>query len=674
MSVIINIGLLLLFFLLFEPTTKSDDYDMMNILYGGWNGESSPFILYSSPIYGYILCFLFRLFPSLPWYFIMQYLLMLWGMIEITRVLLEKTKITVWLVLPLLSFIYYECFIRITFTKTAGLLIACGYLLLFFLIDNNRKITVRYLSGIILIILGILIRKRMFLLVTAIFAGGFLAFLLLNRKNLYRDTVRKIVSFVIMTGVLVVIFIVIGKVNSSVFSSDSEWKEYHSINTIRAQLFDFGVPDYDLYEEEYKKLGISKNDYNTWFVAAVRDDPELLTPELMVKIRSIAPHEDDKDANDQFTAARYGLLSWCFSNTMFYFFLCSCLLIIITQRRKSWIILPVLAVCLFSYFYLILSGRTQHHVDAVIFIAGSIQLLYFCEFSSRIIKTEIAISTILLGLCFIQTFNSELESSSYYGTSFGIVGSQKEQYAANKAQLDLLVNDNTHLYLFNPYDTNTIYPAFTIWEVIPADYYHNLHRLNMDHIPIHKNVLDDYNVTNPLKEAVNSNVIYYYVSNQNKIYADIVWEYIKENYSPDVKREEVKRTQQGIVYWFYTDDFLVDETELCNTSTLDYEMNIKELENDRWLIEGYIYEEETDSFAQNVYIKVKNLDSGIVNYYPTKQDLNDDKKSDKDLYHGLYSWFSQVVSLEKSDLLNLEVNVILVNSNGTYTIPLLSQD
>ena len=178
LALAINIALFLIFILLFEPTAKSDDYDMMLVLYGGWNGEYSPFLLYSNPLYGMFLSALMRLMPAVPWYFVIQYALMLWGMTLVTGIFLKKSGIPAWLVIFLLAFVYYECFIRITFTKTAGLLVICGLLTLFYLIDTYDRFSFRYLEGIILIAMGGLIRSATLRLCLLTFAGGFIVFAL----------------------------------------------------------------------------------------------------------------------------------------------------------------------------------------------------------------------------------------------------------------------------------------------------------------------------------------------------------------------------------------------------------------------------------------------------------------------------------------------------------------
>ena len=686
-ALVINIALFLLCLLLFEPTTKSDDYDMMLVLYGGWNGEYSPFLLYINPLYGKILCALMRFMPSVPWYFIVQYALMLWGMTEVTGIFLKKSGIPAWLLVFLLGFVYYECFIRITFTKTSGLLVVCGLLTLFYLIDQYDRLTFRYLEGIILIIAGILIRNVTLRMCFLIFAGGFLVFILDNikqkgPKNSARDKNKKLIKKTAVFALLALFLYVITRFlpvfERQLYSSDDIWKNYHSDNITRAMLFDYGVPDYKTYQEEYTKLGISATDYTMWFTKGWRDDQELLSFEKMSQIRAIANHSVQTDTEDMFYAARRGTISWCFNNTMFYFFLCASVLSLLTckGRKAAYAVPIILLACLIPYYYLSLTGRIQHHVDAVIFIAGSFLVMYHTDFDSGPARRpSTAVMMIgVISLCFVQAYSAELQSSSYYGVALGSIPSQREQYAQNKADMDLMSDDKDHLYLFNTYDTNTTYSAFTVWEVIPPNYYHNIHRMNMDHIPIHKNALSDFGVVNPLAEMTDSNTIYYYVSNNRikKGDADAVLNYVRENYNEGAVRLAVKTLEQGKVYRLYTEDLVVDDSNLLDRDRIQYKVSrTYSKSKGRLTISGYAFEEDTDSFAQNIYIKAVNTLDGTVRYYPAYQTTQ--KKSSKlegaDKYHGAYSSFSQYVEMDLEEVSVTKFSVLLENSNGMYEIP-----
>lgn len=669
LALIVNIALCVFFFLVFEPTSKSDDYDMMNVLYGGYNGMYSPFLLYSNPIYGYLLCLLLRIIPSVPWFFVVQYLFMFWAMVELATIILGQTKISLWLTVPLLAFVYYECFIRITFTKTAGLMIIGGYLLLFSLIVSGERFSLRIIEGVLLILFGSMIRARLFLMISVIFAGGLLVYLICNRKKTAKYLVKKVITCGIVAGVMLLMTMGLGMLGNALYNHNEIWKDYISTNETRAALYDYGIPDYTTFQKDYEELGISYVDYQTWFSANTRDDPDLLSVDMLAKIRSIANHQQNTKLLGQIKRAVKNVVIWCKDNTMFYLFALCCVLVALTRKRASLYIIPIiLGTCLFDYLYLYVMGRTQHHVDAIVFIAGSFLALFFCEFN-RPYNTFISfLATCLIGCCFIGVFYNELKSSSYYGTQIVNVASQKEQYSETKEQLDLLSEDSSHLYLFNVNDTNTIYSAFTVWEVIPKNYYHNLHRLNMDHIPIHKNTLQDYGVMNPLKEITNSDIIFYYVSFDRNEEADIILDYIRENYNHDSKKLEVKRTTQGIVYRFCTDDFRVNDTNVNDASDLQYDYHfLMDEESKTAEIRGYVYEKGVDSFAQNVYLKVKNIRDGTIQYFPTKQSINDELES-KDKYHGKYSGFVQDFPVSNSGFSDLEITIVLENSNGVYEI------
>ena len=668
-AIAINIGLLIICFLIFEPTAKSDDYDMMNVLYGGYNGEFSPFILYSNPIYGYLLVFLMRISPVIPWYFVIQYLFMLWGMIEVTAILLKKTKIPFWLLVFLLSYVYYECFIRITFTKTAGIIIISGYLLLFFLLTDKKLPSLRMIEGVVLILLGNMIRARLFLLISVIFAAGLLVYLICNRKKPVKFLAKKTLTYGILACALLVLTTGSGKLGDTFYNHNEVWEEYIDTNEIRAALYDYGIPDYATFQDDYEELGVSYVDYQMWFSANTRDDPDLLSTEMLVKIRGIANHHQDVAFNEQFKDALRNLGTWLFENTMFYLLLTCCCLAILTRLKAAAYIIPLIfAACLFAYFYLFISGRTQHHVDALIIIAGSFLILFQCNFSKKYMNIVSLIVTILIGCWFGYSFLDELQSSSYYGTRFGAIVSQRKQYKETREQLDLLSDDRTHLYLFNVNDTNTIYPAFTVWEVIPKKYYHNLHRLNMDHIPIHKNTLQDFDVKNPIKEITNSDTIYYYVSIERQEEVNIVWDYIRENYNHDAKKKEVKRTAQGIVYRFYTDDFRIKASNPKEPSRIQYDYQLLRYEEEEIVkIKGYVYEDGEDSFAQNVYLKVQNNRDGSIKYYPVEQTINDELVG-TDKYHGKYSAFVQDIPISDDSFSDYELTIMLENSNGVYEI------
>ena len=129
-SILLNLLAVIIIFLLFEPTMKSDDYDMCNLLYGGVNGQYESQLLYSSIIWGKMMVGLLHIFPSIAWYAILQYILIICAMIWVDVILLKRNKnYGTWL-FGLALFLTYEFMIRLTFSKTAGILMIAGYIVL----------------------------------------------------------------------------------------------------------------------------------------------------------------------------------------------------------------------------------------------------------------------------------------------------------------------------------------------------------------------------------------------------------------------------------------------------------------------------------------------------------------------------------------------------------------
>ena len=138
--------------------------------------------------------------------------------------------------------------------------------------------------------------------------------------------------------------------------------------------------------------------------------------------------------------------------------------------------------------------------------------------------------------------------------------------------------------------------------------------------------------------------------------------------------EAVKTTEQGIVYRVYTDKLVVDDTELLDASSLVYEFDhVYDEENKKISIQGYAYEEGTDSFAQNIYIKLTNKYTKAVRYYPTVQRKNT-KLDGADKYSGAYSNFRKTIELEKGSIKRYTISIILENEHGTYSIDVAWSD
>lgn len=674
-SFLINFCVLFVFLMFFEPTTKSDDYDMVNLLCGGVNGKNSPYLMYSHYFFGLALKILTNAFPTISWFFVSQYILLYIAFSVLCYVILKINKgKQIWLFLFFMLYAGYEFYIRITFSKTSGILIAVGYLWILYLIEYQQKICLDYVWGIGLVIMGILIRGGMFQIITVVFFSTFIIFCL-NRfrcKANRRDMLKKAGIFVSCVCFLYLIYNLIGIVNLKAYSLDESWDDYFEVNTIKTELFDYGAPEYQMYEEEYDQIGISQNDYRMWFSLFNRGDGEILTPGKMERIVEIDVGNEE-DIKEKIIDGLRGLLKYQFENPMF-FLLFSCAIILIFCRQKGiiQILFLVEGLCIFSYIYMYAMGRIQHHVDAALYATAAMIILYYCKISDNVIisKKKILLPLSIVFIVAIMLFHNQIISSSYYGSSFGNIKSQKVQYKENYKRLDLLSDDKEHFYMIGAKETNLIYPCFTLFEPIEKSFYSNIYRTNMNHIEVFESQLQEYGITNPWREYVNSDKIYYVVSKNNLSDLSIILTYIQENYNSEALCSLVKQVDDMYIYKFYSGDIVLEQNNMkAPNEDIKYNIEINITEDNAIILSGFVFEDETDSFAQNVYIEAEDIETGSSSYSMTLQTQNQELYSVGKM-NGEYSAFGAEVYWENLDLNDINLYLILENENGLYRIPI----
>lgn len=550
LSMLLNCVVLLITFLMFEPTTKSDDYDMINLLYGGIDSQYSIFMLYPNVLFGKILVYLLNIMPDVAWYFVVQYILMVGANCIIAYVFLQKEKVGGFFSVLYLCFFAYEFYVRITFSKTAGFLIAAGYFLILCVIEKKLSIKVIIPSGIF-IFFGLIIRGSFFELVSVIMLATFFVYAFEHGRSEWKN----LLCFVFVVAIIWGSRTLLNLYSEQIYQVNGEWENYRSDNMARAQLVDYGIPNYDVYREQYESLGVSRNDYIFWFSYAMRGDNEILTNDLYKKMGEI-DLEETTNYLSQIRKAIKNLLSYLKNNTASYLFWLSIFLfMLLTSTKKYYIAGLVFGLSVFAYIYMYVRGRTQHHVDAVVFTLASILMFYYSEQNrSDVEKIRLFSISLCVGVLFCVAFYNEIASSSYYGTYLtGQVDSQKELYKENRTMYQRMSDDGNHLYVIPPMETNKTFSCFTVFEVIEKGFYHNIYRTNMNHIPTHQKILKGYGINNIWREAVNSDVIRFAISADFANQMDCINTYIREHYNESAEYELVDSIGSMNIYRVYAE-------------------------------------------------------------------------------------------------------------------------
>lgn len=646
-------------FLLFEPTSKSDDYDMCNLLYGGVTGEYSAFMMYANILWGEILKIFLRIAPNVSWYYVLQYLLMFAAMVFINYILLEHEDRGRAVYFGFTVFVGYEFFIRVTFSKTAGLLMAAGYFVLLYSIVSAEKLRF-YIAGLFFMFFGMIIRNHssFFLLITVIFAVTFVVHIIQNQKDkkLLKDG-AKFVAFVLA---LYLMNMGLAHLNAMVYANSEDWNDYMEINAARARVVDYGVPDYTANREKYEALGISQNDYQMWFEEYNRGDNERLTVELYNNIRNIQP-SDAASTAEKISGFMKSYLGYFFNNTVFYPFLAVAVLLLCSVTPRKFLLFGMIWIDLsFCYAVLFLNGRTQHHIDAAMLFAGCLLIMYYTTYRYKKERKLFAATAILL-LCgeFGLRFFSEISSSSYYGVNVEHVESEEEHYKENYERFSVLSNDKDTLYLIEAMETNTRYPCFSVFQVFEKGFYSNIYRLNMNIIQPYTDILKDtYGVENVFSDIVNNENMYFVAYKEPD--AEIMLQYIRENYNPNAQMALAKQIDGMNIYFYYDDSFvpeLQEKEDAGQRAVCDFVYD-----RETGTIQGVFYQKGTDSYKQKIYLEIYDEETGTSKYELLCQQENPDGQITD---NGKYGAFSGTVDMEFTHSDKIGINLILVNEKNT---------
>ena len=255
-----------------HPYYGSNDEFTLAAIASGAYGSYTQYFIYLHSAFGWILKCFYMLFPSVNCYTMVMY-----GLIFLSLSAIGCTWITRWkkigavmavmLVLAGLSPLYVE----LQYTKTAAVVTAAGYVLLFIggqKAEKWKKAFVQAL-GILLLLLGSWIRFQSFGMVSILAFGFWLARAVRVLKTrewkqfLVSDCLPCIIAFSCVFGS-------IAAENVLVYTPGSQEEHYREYDKARQRLLDYGVPEWDDYQAEYEALGLTRTDVinlEKWLIA-----------------------------------------------------------------------------------------------------------------------------------------------------------------------------------------------------------------------------------------------------------------------------------------------------------------------------------------------------------------------------------------------------------------------
>lgn len=619
-----------LFFLVFAlifrtPYNETNDDTGMAALASGAYGGESEFLVFINIIYGYFLKFFYYIIPNFNWYSFFELTIAFFSITIVGYIILKKQseKLGCIVYVFVLAIFYNEFYLILQFTRVSMLSCIAGYLLFFYALEENQK-KISYIIGGIFVILGFLMRFASFKAVT-LFAAVMGVYSIIKTgtvANLLKRKIKPFMKYVISFGVLFFIIGCMFCIDYFAYYSNDEWREYKEYTKLRAELTDYGWPDYDSNQDAFQKMGISENDY-VLFKSANMSDSKVLTTEKIEEIISLKePREFD--------------LQSCIYNMIEYLYQYNYLLIIIGLSLSSLLlnknvfckIMPLgIGIVFFGVlcYYDYLERVVPRVLFPTVFVAIVCQLYCYEKQSQikRFISTRQAIASIIL-ICCITSGNYRISHKNALNNRM------------DASLLYQLLEDKEKVYVADIQVQGKNYRFFDAFKTFEKDFYSNQINFGgwLSRTPTLNGVIEKLGISDVKKALIEKGNVFFYT----EVYADVMKNYIEEH-----------TEYKDISYSIYNDGGIckiikyVENRRDEDIKNIVPEMVFYDSVEESQLFDGYydinmrIKQEEAQKISEDSekYIRVVDRDTNAELLYRVYQDRIEDEQGGYNAFHAV---------------------------------------
>jgi len=456
---------------------SNDEFSLAAIASGGY-GDYTWYFIYLHSAFGWILKAFYTLIPGWNWYTLVMYGLIFLSLTAIGCVWIGKNKktgmiLSVMLVLCSIQPLYVE----MQYTKTAAVVTAAGYVLLFCgpKRSDRKKAFPAAAAGVLFLLLGSWIRFHAFGMVSIVAFGFWLARAAATwrekdwKRFLYRDCIPCMAAFALVFGSIAL-------ENMLVYTPGSPEAHYKEYDKARQQLLDYGVPEWDEYQEEYEALGLTRTDcinLQNWLIA----DSDRYTADVfkaIVEFRQDRPFQWEYLLDYLVILAKKPLFLMGAFMTLVWLWPFSTI-----KKRKSRItmIWPYLAL-LGIYLYFIKIYRvlpivvTACLLSFIIFIWSAAEEEIAAQWEEkltgkRFLAAGLAGVVLTCGICVRMLVTPVFHPAPQ----------TSEPSIAFRELYDVISKDKDIYYAFDPFTNNGMELGYSIFEKVPDHYLTNIFTL-----------------------------------------------------------------------------------------------------------------------------------------------------------------------------------------------------
>lgn len=526
-----------------RPSFETNDDIVFAELGSGLRGVKDAHLVFQNYGLGMIYRLLYGVTGRLPWYTIVQYMILFAAFTVVTYVLISRLgEISGLCLFVILACGFgYEGYIHLQFTKTAGIAAAAAVFLLLYLLEQEKYSWWGIAGGILLAVIAYMYREDQFWASCGLMAGAGLLFLFDLRK--YRNKkLRRLGICVLTFGVLLLSVFGVDRWDSSKYRS-AEWKEYQEFNQLRSELLDYGFPDYDSNQKIYEELGISREAYEL-YKSWNFNDTEKFDTEVMKKLVDLKQKRPLTIRTVTAFIRRFP--SDLLRMPMFYFFAVFAVLWLLCGKKDVFSIISVLAECLLLvavYFYLYYQGRYMvNRVDVGLWFSACLVMLWIFS-SGEVRHMNTNVSVLLCMICvalgqFMMYTDWRLATSSI-----------PEARVSQRAVLETIGTDKEHTYLAKSGMLSEIV-CYGPFDRMPENLLDNVYWFGgwECRTPGYTRAMEVHGIINPYRDVVNNENVYLVDDN-----IDLTLKYIRQYYAENAEAVFVKTIGNVDVYQIIDD-------------------------------------------------------------------------------------------------------------------------
>lgn len=478
-----------------------DDYFMAARLTGALGTNYNPHLIFVDAIYGYALLPLYNLFPKIGWYYIGEMFSVFLSFTVIGYVLLQRCGERWGAILAALFTALFasDFYLVVQFTQCASILSAAGMLLFAYGVVEKRS-TTPFVLGVALMLWGSLMRWQAFLMGVPFFCLGMLF--------IFKDCWK--VKWRVIAG-LAILFVgafAMHNWDQNIYKAP-EYADFVKFQGPRVTFGDNGDYNQNAVYEDAEELGLSGKDFHM-LTEWVLYDTKVFSVDSLAKYANLIPPYRNRITKENIPRNLLNALGKAQRSPLFWTWFILCLLIYATNRKRYMYLWLSLATVLALVAYLLAIGRLVYRVESGFWLyAAVLAVPLFGKFTLNIPHKLVYSIIAVIAVVNVFTYATSgemvrdpssgamrtlaIEDTTDYTQVFGYIDSQPDKmFLLSMNAFMRFSHHRNPPYLAEPIGQYRRTVSFGYWT---------------PYLPEVTDALNDFGVTNPIKDVVHDNVI-----------------------------------------------------------------------------------------------------------------------------------------------------------------------